>query len=481
MAKISKNIKKLRTEKGITQEGLAKLLYISRQAVSNWENDRTQPDIEMLEKLSEVFEISIEELIYGKKRNTNLEIEKPNYNNTLTIVFSILGALLVGVGVVLIFVTFWKDMPLFSKGILSFLPLLAGQASGVFVLCKKKDKIPWCEGAGVLWTAGIAATLTLIYNIFDLRIYWYTVLVFVCLSILPVMTLLKCVSPLAVYYGCSITWAVALLDEQKSYFALLAVIALIAGGCVFSSIMLKNENKSHRSLFAHWLSVLAVLLFPIFIGIGIEGGLVLPFMSIGATGICLLILSLKDGDMAMPYKIPGLVLTSFMIFLYGAFYIDYIDADKYNVIFTAVCFFAIPAIIAYVRPKKTDKFLTAYLAVAMVSLIVYTVSLYAMPEIYDADLERAFITELRIIALAANILLMISGGREKKLLPINLGFISVAGLTVLAVSQSGLSMMGNGIMLLVFGGVLLAINFKLSRAKQKTPVAEITEEVQSDE
>lgn len=481
MAKISKNIKRLRTEKGFTQDLLAEKLYISRQAVSSWENDRTQPDVEMLAKLSEIFEVSIEELIYGKKRNTNLETEKPNYNSTLMIVFSILGALLVGVGLVLIFVTFWQKMPMISKGVLSFLPLLAGQASGLFVLMKKKDKLTWCEGAGVLWTAGIAATFTMIYNIFDLRIYWYTVLVFICLSILPVMVLLSSVSPLAVYYGCAITWIVALLEREQSVFALLFAIALIVVGCVFSSLMLKEEKKSHRSIFAHWLSVIAVLLFPIFIGIGIEGGLVLPFMSIGATGICLLILSLKDGDLAMPYKIPGLVLTSLMIFMYGAFYIDDIKADKYNVIFTAACFIAVVAVAFYVRAKNTDKAFGAYLAVVCLALVGYTVSLYAMPEKYDEDRALLFINILRVIALVANIILMISGGREKKPLPINLGFISIAGLTVLAVSQSGLSMMGNGIMLLVFGGVLLAINFRLSRSKQKTPASQITQEVQSDE
>ncbi|MBQ4348091.1 MAG: DUF2157 domain-containing protein [Clostridia bacterium] len=481
MTKISKTIKRLRNEKGITQEELAEMLYVSRQSVSSWENDRTQPDIDMLEKLSELFAVSIEELIYGKKRNTTLETEKPSYNGTLMIVFSILGALLIGVGLVLVFITFWKEMPLFSKGILSFIPLLAGQASGVFTLIKKRDRVPWCEGAGVLWTAGIAATLTMIYNIFDLRIYWYTVLVFICLSVLPVMGLLRCVSPLAVYYGCAITWIVSLLERNKSVFALAVAIALIVVGCAYSSFMLKKENKSHRSVFAHWMSMLAVLIFPTFIGIGIEDDLMLPFMSVGATGICLLVLSLKDGDMAMPYKIPGLVLTSLMLFLYGTFYIDDVQADKYSVIFTAACFLAIPAAIAYVRPKKIDKAFTAYLAFAVVSLIVYTVSLYTMPEEFDTERERAFITALRIIALVANIVLMISGGREKKLFPINLGFISVAGLTVLVVAQSGLSMIGNGILLLVFGGVLLAINFRLSRVGQKTPVSEISEEVQRDE
>ena len=483
MTKISKTIKRLRNEKGITQEELAEMLYVSRQSVSSWENDRTQPDIDMLEKLSELFAVSIEELIYGKKRNTTLETEKPSYNGTLMIVFSILGALLIGVGLVLVFITFWKEMPLFSKGILSFIPLLAGQASGVFTLIKKRDRVPWCEGAGVLWTAGIAATLTMIYNIFDLRIYWYTVLVFICLSVLPVMGLLRCVSPLSVYYGCAITWIVSLLERNKSVFALAVAIALIVVGCAYSSFMLKRENKSHRSIFAHWLSMLAVLIFPTFIGIGIEDDLMLPFMSVGATGICLLVLSLKDGDMAMPYKIPGLVLTSLMLFLYGTFYIyiDDVQADKYSVIFTAACFLAIPAAIAYVRPKKLDKTLAAYLAFAAAALVVYTVCIFTMPEKYDAQREKTFLMILKILALTANILLIISGGREKKLLPINLGFISVAGLTVLVVAQSGLSMIGNGILLLVFGGVLLAINFRLSRVGQKTPVSEISEEVQRDE
>ena len=71
--KISKNLKRLRSEKGITQEQLAEMLFISRQSVSSWENDRTQPDIEMLEKLAEVFDISIEELIYGAKQRTVID------------------------------------------------------------------------------------------------------------------------------------------------------------------------------------------------------------------------------------------------------------------------------------------------------------------------------------------------------------------------------------------------------------------------
>ena len=59
---IGENIKKLRTEKQITQEQLAEHLCISYQAVSKWENNVTTPDIFLLPAISEYFEVPIDEL-----------------------------------------------------------------------------------------------------------------------------------------------------------------------------------------------------------------------------------------------------------------------------------------------------------------------------------------------------------------------------------------------------------------------------------
>jgi len=73
MSKISSNIKSYRKKNGMTQDALAEKLCVTRQAVSNWENDKTQPDIETLEKLAEVFDISVEEMIYGAKQRTVID------------------------------------------------------------------------------------------------------------------------------------------------------------------------------------------------------------------------------------------------------------------------------------------------------------------------------------------------------------------------------------------------------------------------
>lgn len=67
---IGKSIKKIREEKNITQEALAEKLNVTRQAVSNWETGKTQPDIDTIIKISEVLEVSVEEIIYGHKKDT---------------------------------------------------------------------------------------------------------------------------------------------------------------------------------------------------------------------------------------------------------------------------------------------------------------------------------------------------------------------------------------------------------------------------
>ena len=71
MSDIAKNIKKLRQKKKLTQEELAEKLYVTRQAVSNWETGKNQPDIETLKSMAEVLGTDINELLYGPAPDEN--------------------------------------------------------------------------------------------------------------------------------------------------------------------------------------------------------------------------------------------------------------------------------------------------------------------------------------------------------------------------------------------------------------------------
>ena len=71
MNKVSHTIKRLRLEKNMNQEQLAEQLHVTRQAVSNWETGKTQPDIDTLTSIAEFFGVSVEYLIYGKEPVTD--------------------------------------------------------------------------------------------------------------------------------------------------------------------------------------------------------------------------------------------------------------------------------------------------------------------------------------------------------------------------------------------------------------------------
>lgn len=462
MTKISKNIKSLRSEKGMTQSDLANVLYISRQAVSSWENGRTQPDVEMLGRLSQVLDVSIEELLYGKKYNTTIEseTEKPSYNSTLVIAFAILGSLLAGTGVILIFFTFWKQLPLIAKGVMSFLPLILGQVAGIFTFIKKKDKISWCEGAGVLWSAGIAATLTLVYNIFSLTLSWQDILILISLSILPVIYLLKSVSPLIIYYACSFVWGFDVIYKEDYFTKIIILILVTIAGTIFSLRLLKAEKRSHRSIYSLWISTGALLVLVMSIGAAENDALVLSGVCI--MGIILSIISVKESDLTMPYKIPGLVITSVVTFMFSTGLA--LDVEKYKAYDIAlfILYFALAIFAAgYTKIKKADKVFVAYIIMSFISVIAYVIL-----AAYTDDTDKEIIVLLGI-NVVSYILLMIYGANDKKLLPINVGFIFISLSTAMVVIGSGLSMLTSGVLLLIFGVILLIINISLSRSKRK--------------
>ncbi len=71
---LGKRIKHYRTEKALSQENLAERVYVSRQTISNWENEKSYPDINSIVLLSEVFDVSIDNLIKGDIEQMKVEI-----------------------------------------------------------------------------------------------------------------------------------------------------------------------------------------------------------------------------------------------------------------------------------------------------------------------------------------------------------------------------------------------------------------------
>ena len=85
-------IKKYRNELNMSQDELAEKVFVSRQSVSNWENDKTYPDINSLLLLSEVFQVSLDQLVKGdleimKKEISTQELSSFKKDTTIMTVF----------------------------------------------------------------------------------------------------------------------------------------------------------------------------------------------------------------------------------------------------------------------------------------------------------------------------------------------------------------------------------------------------------
>ena len=111
---LGKQIKMHRQEAELSQEELANRVYVSRQTILNWENDKSYPDVNSLVLLSEIFQISLDKLIKGdigvmKEVIQKEEIEKmKRYGRIYTI---------------MLIVTVVSEVPLFMwLGVWAFIP-----------------------------------------------------------------------------------------------------------------------------------------------------------------------------------------------------------------------------------------------------------------------------------------------------------------------------------------------------------------------
>lgn len=102
-------IKSIRQKENLTQEQFAMKLNVSRQAVSNWENNKNLPDIGMLILMSDVFQISLDYLVKGENEMSNMtekvikdgsEVRRAKYN----MVCLIIGSFFILLGIVLFLV-----------------------------------------------------------------------------------------------------------------------------------------------------------------------------------------------------------------------------------------------------------------------------------------------------------------------------------------------------------------------------------------
>ncbi len=72
---IAEKIKESRLKLGLTQQEVSEKLFVTRQTISNWENNRSTPDIDTLIKLSDLYQIDLESLLKPEQLAEEPEIK----------------------------------------------------------------------------------------------------------------------------------------------------------------------------------------------------------------------------------------------------------------------------------------------------------------------------------------------------------------------------------------------------------------------
>ena len=99
---IGKKLKDARMRSGFTQESVAEKVNVSRQTISNWENEKSYPDIISVIELSNLYSISLDELLKGdEKMMEHLE----ESTNVVKSTRKLIGAILLNIITVILLIT----------------------------------------------------------------------------------------------------------------------------------------------------------------------------------------------------------------------------------------------------------------------------------------------------------------------------------------------------------------------------------------
>ncbi|HZH97303.1 MAG TPA: DUF2157 domain-containing protein [Flavisolibacter sp.] len=180
--------------------------------------------------------------------------------NKLLVVFGILGATLVGLGLILIIAHNWDELSRSLKTLFSFLPLITGQILCGFTLLKKHDSVAWRESTSAFLFCAVGASISLVSQVYNipgnLSGFLFTWML-LCLPLVYVMR--SSVASILyltgiTYYGCETGYWTYRGGNTYYYWLLLLLIL------PHYYLLYRNKPRSNFAVFHHWLLPLILII-----------------------------------------------------------------------------------------------------------------------------------------------------------------------------------------------------------------------------
>ena len=185
-----------------------------------------------------------------------------NSPNRLFTVFGIFGAILVGLGIILLVAHNWDDLSRTTKSFFAFLPLIVGQILCAFVLIKKPGSIAWRESASAFLFFSAGACISLISQIYNIPGNFSSFLLTWMLLCLPLIYLMRS-SITSLLYLTGITyyavetnywnWSHPSSESYPYWLLLLAVLP-------HYYLLYKKKPESNFMIFHNWLVPFSIII-----------------------------------------------------------------------------------------------------------------------------------------------------------------------------------------------------------------------------
>lgn len=418
--------------------------------------------------------MEIEELIYGEKRRVGTELAAERVSTKIRIILSVSGSLLIGVGLCLIFVSFWKDFPLPLQTAFSLLPMLGAQGFALYVFLRRRADVVWRECAAVLWCIGMISTVALINSIFDIHCGYINCLFMDILICLPAAFILRAVSPLALYFYMIIHWSLF-----TPYAAL--SIPLLAIPLCFPLLLRKKEDERYK--FTVWLSAIAAVIFTVTQillrlddeSLAAVGLLVLPFLALYAVGS-------QDSDYTLPFKPIGILGCAGTLSFLSAYvwsespslsvlemsFADFADGKEFYIL-SLLILLGLAGAVFFGRQSFSEN-------VPKILLCAFAFGGAFFSALHAPISESPLLWLVILCTVGFGGTLIYTGLQQLKLLPANLGLIVIFIQLLMLVYTQNIHTLFLGIVLLIFGAALIGVNYTMNMRKKIQALAEKAKE-----
>jgi uncharacterized membrane protein len=401
--------------------------------------------------------------LYQKKQNTNL----------LVLIFSIIGSILIGTGIILISAKNWYDFPIWVRVLIAFTPLVLSQILSVFVLQKKYDSAPWREGTAMFMTLSVFTAIALVGQIFHLPGDFGSYVLTCGLLSLPIIYILKAVSPVIIYCYTIVNWGVLFREDMQSTYGVLWLLFLFALILPFAIYYIAKERTGVKGQYLAWVASVVGFVVMWIVSLAFSGYTLttLSFYFAMLYVIDKYLYSAAAGYSMRPFKIAGTlgILVIFFILSYSRFWNVY-NFNSHNDIFfvqwpMALIILGMIIFSGYSFYRYTDKDMLN--VIMIISPMVIGLSRLATDvTYYNMEIGTFLMIVCNLFLLTVGVLMIRKGVNDISIAVTNFGMAVTCLLIILRFFDWDLDFLTRGISFVALGTIFLIVNLRIVRKRK---------------